>query len=410
MIFGKLITSFLISKVSAIYLGPSGYAIVGNFKNVLQGVLGITASGFESGAIKYISENKTDKDSLKLVVSSILVLSSIISILVGFVLFVFSKTLSIYILKDASLAFIFKYLALLLPLISWNFLIIYILNGLQEFKTYVSIITISNIFSAFATLILIHLFSLKGALFASMLIPALSFFLSLLFNNVRTLFFLAIRNFKSISIKFISSIGIYVLMATYSSILISIVYVLIRNNIISNIDIETAGFWEAMNKISSFYMIFFSSLITLYLLPQLTVNKTLKGYYSIMRVYFRYIIPLMLLLFTGLFFLKSIIIKILFTKEFITVNDFFHLQILGDFIKVIAFSLAYQFHAKKMLTFYFITDALLYISFYIFSLYFIKLFSIQGVFYAYIVSTLLYLILVITFLFFKNKNYLKNDV
>mgnify|MGYP000336036870 CR=1 FL=1 len=49
IILGKVITSFVVSKVSAIYLGPSGFALVGNFKNLFQGVLGITSSGFESG-------------------------------------------------------------------------------------------------------------------------------------------------------------------------------------------------------------------------------------------------------------------------------------------------------------------------------------------------------------------------
>ena len=63
----KLLTSFIVSKVSAIYLGPSGYAIVGNLKNVLQGVLGISTSGFESGLIKYIAENKNDKKQLNVV-------------------------------------------------------------------------------------------------------------------------------------------------------------------------------------------------------------------------------------------------------------------------------------------------------------------------------------------------------
>jgi PST family polysaccharide transporter len=97
------------------------------------------------------------------------------------------------------------------------------------------------------------------------------------------------------------------------------------------------------------------------------------------------------------------------TNDFKTIEQFFYLQLIGDFIKIIAFSFAYQFHAKKMVASYFISDAILYGSFYILSAFLLKHFSLQGIFYAYIVSTVLYLISVCLFVFFNRTKYLKSE-
>lgn len=409
VVFGKLFSSFIISKISAIYLGPSGYAIVGNFKNLLQGILGVSATGFQSGIIKYIAESKEDSKKLDLIIATVIGMCMSISLILGSCLLCFSNFLSVFILKDASLAYVIKYLGVCLPFVSLNFVIIYILNGLQKFKLYTVIVTITNFFNALFTVLLIYYFSLKGALIASVIIPILTFIVSLTFKEIRDYLLKVFINIKNVSVVFLKSISTYLIMATYSSILISLAYLFIRNKIILDFNSQTAGLWEAVNKISAFYMVFFSSLFTLYLLPKLSVNKTVLGYSKIMKTYFIYIIPFACVLFVTMFLLRSLLIQIFLTNEFESIEQFFHLQFIGDFIKIIAFSLAYQFHAKKMVAFYFISDFVLYISFYILSLYFIKIFKLEGVFYAYILSTILYLMVVSVFIYFKNETYLKRN-
>ena len=114
VVFFKIISSFIVSKVSAIYLGPSGYAIVGNFRNVLQGLLGVTSTGFESGVIKYISENKSDASEQKKVIVNVFALNLLICLCVCPFLFLFSEQLALYILKEIRLAFVFKYFQFLI--------------------------------------------------------------------------------------------------------------------------------------------------------------------------------------------------------------------------------------------------------------------------------------------------------
>ena len=410
IISGKVISSFIISKVSAIYLGPSGFALVGNFKNVVQGVLGITSSGFQSGVIKHIAESENSKKNYSLIISSVFALSIFISLLIAPFLYFYSDTLSVSLLKNVSYAFSFKYFALFLPLISFNFLLLYIIIGLKKLKLYSIISIIFNIINAVLTFIFIHYFNLKGALIVSLLAPVISFLSSFLFKEVRGLFIDLILDIKVVSIKIMKSISVYLGMAVYSTILISLSYLLIRNKIINSIDAETAGLWEAMNKISTFYMLFFSSLLTLYLLPKLSENKSVNGYKNIMTNYFKFVLPLMLVLFVGVFLFRVLIIKIFLTHDFLEIKNFFHFQLIGDFLKVIAFSFAYQFHAKKITIPYFISDAILYATFYIASTFLIDNYNLIGVYYAYLCSLVLYLMTVVASVYITRHKYLGNYV
>ncbi|RZN78731.1 MAG: hypothetical protein EVB11_13250 [Winogradskyella sp.] len=117
----------------------------------------------------------------------------------------------------------------------------------------------------------------------------------------------------------------------------------------------------------------------------------------------------MILIFLVLFLLRTFVIKLFLTEEFRIIEKYFLLQFAGDFIKIIAFSLACQFHAKTMVAIYFISDAILYLSFYVLSIYFLEQIDLKGVFYAHILSCTLYLFVVTLFIFTRNKNYLETD-
>lgn len=409
VVLGKVLSSFIISKVSAIYLGPSGYALVGNFRNILQGVLGVTSTGFQSGVIRYIAENRKDNNLLKKVVTNVFAFNvAILAVICSFVFF-FSEELAVYALKDEAFAYIFKYLSFLLPLVSLNFLVIYIVNGQQKFKLYTILVSAGNILNALLTFLFIYYFGLKGALISSLVVPSLSLIVSFLFKDVRISVFQKLGAFKELSLNFFRYMSSYLFMAFYSTVLISLSYLLIRNSIIDNINLEMAGLWEAMNKISMFYMMFFSSLITLYLLPKLSENTTVKGYYSIMRNYLKVVLPIACFGFLLVFLLKVFIIKFFLTNEFIFIKEFFYLQLIGDLFKVVAFSIAYQFHAKRMISCYLISDAFLYGLYYFLSVYLLKDFNIIGVYYAYLCSTFIYLIVVVLCVYATKSKYLLDD-
>ena len=56
-VFFKIIIGFITSKIIAVYVGPSGMALVGNFRNFTNSVESIVTLGFQNGIVKYVSDN-----------------------------------------------------------------------------------------------------------------------------------------------------------------------------------------------------------------------------------------------------------------------------------------------------------------------------------------------------------------
>jgi PST family polysaccharide transporter len=76
---------------------------------------------------------------------------------------------------------------------------------------------------------------------------------------------------------------------------------LIRNFIIETHSIQEAGIWDATNKFSSFYMLIFSSGLSLYYMPKLASLTTDVAFKTELKFYFKVFVPLCLLILVVVF-------------------------------------------------------------------------------------------------------------
>jgi PST family polysaccharide transporter len=95
------------------------------------------------------------------------------------------------------------------------------------------------------------------------------------------------------------------------------------------------------------------------------------------------------------YLLRNVIIRILYTDDFLSVAHLFKWQLLGDFIKFIAIVMSYQFLAKKQMGYYIFTEVLSIVLLYGFSVYFIDSFGTEGIVIAHFVRYVLYLFIVV---------------
>ena len=72
--------------------------------------------------------------------------------------------------------------------------------------------------------------------------------------------------FKKIRIDFSVLKGLisFGIMSIYTAVLTPIIYIFIRNSITSEVSIEASGWFEAMQRISGFYFMFISTLVSFY--------------------------------------------------------------------------------------------------------------------------------------------------
>lgn len=382
----------VISKVLAIYVGPAGMALVGNLRNFQTSLESFATLGFQNGIIKYTAQFKEDNEQFKKLISTVAITISLFILLLGVGLFIFREAIASYLFSSENeYEIIIKAIIFSLPFYGFSLFFSSLINGLEKYKKVVYISIIGNIIGFVFSLFLVFNYNVLGALLAMVLAPTTNFFIAsfFVFKEIKLFQFIRLKFFDKKILKNLSS---YSAMALFSAITGPMIYIFLRNHLIDTSGIDNAGYWESMSRISSYYMLFVSSLMSMYFLPQLAVSNE-EETKLIFRNYFKTIVPVFFVGIVLIYFSRNLIISILFTKEFQPVSELFLWQLLGDFFKVCSWILALHFLAKRQTFAYFVTEIFSYSTLILVGYFAINRFDAEGAVLAHSVTYFFYLIM-----------------
>jgi len=386
----KIITGFLTSKAIALFIGAEGLALIGNLRNFLSSLHSISVLGLYSGVVKYVAEFKENTLELSKVLSTAFYAGFASTVLVCFLCYTNADYINDHLFSEYNdYAYVIKMMAIALPFYAMNMFAFSIMNGFSKYRNIIVINIFGQILGLVITVFLIYKERIDGALISVAIIESLIFLITLVgILNQRSL--VPLLKVKRISLKYIKNYSSYSMMALFSAILLPLITLAIRTYIIENVGMNEAGFWEAMNRISNYYLMFVSSLLSLYILPRFSEIDTIKEFRAEVFGFYKTIIPVFGMGLLAIYLLRPFIVSIVFSSEFKPVEDLFFWQLSGDFIKVLSIVIAYQFLAKKMFWHYIITEAFSVIVRYFASLYFIDLYGTEGAVIAHFVTYVLY--------------------
>lgn len=387
----KIGIGLITSKIIAVFVGPNGMALVGNLRNFLSSIETVATLGFQNGTVKYIAENKADNEALKKIISTVFITLVFTALAISLLLF-FGADYWNTRLFGSSFQYkaIFKVLALALPWYIVNVLLVSIINGLGQFKRVIYIAIFGNLIGLLLSVVLISQFRTFGALLSVVLTPSLLFFVSFYYINKEYAFLknITYRSFDSGVIRLMSS---YTLMTLVSGFAGPLVYLAIRNNVIETIGIKEAGYWEAISRISSYYLMFIGTLLSVYFLPKLVEAQNNTETKKVFWSYYKTIMPLFGLGLLLVYGLKDFLITLLFTADFKPVSELFFWQLAGDFFKGASLILGMQFFAKKLTRDFIITEITSLLILYVASIYCINAFGVKGVVIGHTITYFVYL-------------------
>lgn len=393
----KIGIGLVTSKLLAVFVGPSGMALVGNLRNFMSSLETVSTLGFQNGIVKYVAEIKKDEAQLQKFISTVFICLLIVAALLSGLLYFFTAFWNYKIFgNDFKYDFVFKALALALPWYAVSIFLVSVLNGLGNFKKVIWINSIGNAIGLLVSIVLILEYRTFGALLSIVISPALLFFVAFYFVNKEMAIFKIISS-AAFDFSFIKKLSSYSLMALVSSVLGPVVFLMVRNNIIQTLDINQAGFWETMTRISTYYMLFVSTILSVYFLPKLSASKDTDETKSVFWSFYRGILPIFILVVTIIYFARFFIIKLLFTSEFLQVESLFFWQLFGDVLKAASLILGYQFFAKRLTTAFIITELMSLGLFYFLSDYLMGLYGIYGVVMAQAVDNFVYLLILLLY-------------
>lgn len=394
----KIGIGLVTSKVLAIFIGPSGMALTGNLRNFLTSTESIATFGFQNGIVKYIVEHKENEEELKRIISTVFLSLLTVTLVLSGILFLFSSYWNDFIFgKVLEYTSIFKILALVLPWYVVTIFLLAVINGLGKFKKVIYINVIGNCIGLVFSVFMVWKFTTFGALLSIIIPPSLLFFVAFYFIN-KEIRFIKTISFQFFDVQVLKKLSSYSLMALVSSFFGPLVFLAIRNDVITTLGIEQAGYWEAVTRISTYYLMFISTILSVYFLPKLAFATSVKATKNVFWSYYKGILPLFAVGLIVLYFLRFMLVKLLFTSSFLPVTSLFLWQIVGDIFKAASLILGYQFFAKKLTLAFIVTEIFSLFLMYSFSHYFILLYGIEGIVMAHALTYFIYLtVLVIYF-------------
>lgn len=385
----KIISGFLTSKAIAIFIGPEGMALIGNLRNFLSSVQSFAILGLYNGVVKYVSEFKNNAIELSKTISTVYYLGFVSTIIICIFCFYNAEALNYWIFGAYDYSYVFKILALALPFYSLNMFSFSIINGFSKYKILLVINIIGQILGLLITLLLIWQNNIDGALISVVITPSIIFLITLvaIINRKSLVSLIKIDQVNRNTVKLLSS---YSMMALVTAIALPLVTIAIRNYIIEIVGMKEAGYWEAMNRISNYYLMFVNSLLALYILPRFSEIESVKDFRNEVFDFYKTIIPVFGMGLLVIYLLRPFIVTIVFSNEFRPMQELFGWYLLGDLVKVLSIVIAYQFLAKKMFWHYIITEIFLVTLLYFTSIFFIDQYGVKGATIAHFATYLMY--------------------
>jgi PST family polysaccharide transporter len=385
----KVASALVLNKILAVYVGPAGYAIIGQFQNAVSIVVNLAGGVVATGVTKATAQHFDDEAKQHAVWQTAIRLSLTASIIAALVLLLIGDSLAQWLLHRADMSSVFVWLALTLPAMATNNLLLAIVNGKKEVGIYVMANIVGSLTSMAVVGLLAFNFGLYGTLVAFTISPAIVL-LSTAAIVVRRDWFKTRFLWGQINRTALSELSGFGIMGLTSALATPITFMLIRDHLSTVLGLTAAGYWQASWKISEIYLMLVTTTLSVYYLPRLAEIRTaseLKA--EIIKVY-RFVMPIVGVGALSIYLLREFIIKVLFTPDFLPMQELFLWQLLGDVVKIGSWILAYIMLGRSMVKHFVFTEISFSISFILLSWIFVSFFGLTGVAIGYAINYCLY--------------------
>lgn len=401
----KMLTGFVSVKVVASIIGPAGVALVGQLNNFATIAMSLSSGGINNGITKYISEFKNDEGKVRTYLSTALRITVICSICVGVAMIVLNRLLSRLILQTEEYWYVFLIFGFTVLLYALNLMLLSVVNGFKEFKKYVKINIANSVVGLCFTLVFVLTLGLPGALVSAVTYQSVMLFITMWM--VRKSSWAAWSNFKERLNRLASKQYFkYTLMTLTTAATVPISQLLLRSFVMSEISPIEAGWWEAMNRLSNMYLMVITTSFTVYYMPRLSeLSDKFELRREIFKAY-KLIVPILIVGFALIYLFRHLIIRILFSPEFLPMENLFIWQLIGDFFKICSWLLAFIMVAKAMTKAFVFTEVVFSIIFIGLGFLFIYFSGVVGITQAYLCNYILYFICML--ILFKDIVYVRN--
>ena len=358
----KILTALGLNKVLAVYVGPSGYALIGQFQQALVIVSALAGQAIQNGVTKYTAEYGLDQQAQRTLWGTAFVLGIGVSVVCALLIVLFSNQLAVELLGSAQYRSVFYWLAAGLPLLAMNSLGLAVLNGRKEVVNYVSLNIALSLVGAIVASVLAMWKGLYGALVALAVSQSVVGVLTITVLLKKPWFQLSLESLRLDGTELRKLFG-FGLMALVGAMVAPAVQITMRDFLIETQGTGPVGQWYAVTRISDVYLMFITTTLSVYLLPKVSETHSWSGLKKeILKVY-ALALPAACFMAVNIYLLRFYITPILFDSSFAGMEKYYPLQLLADFLKVGSWVLGFVMLGKAMVKWYVLAEFLFGFSF-----------------------------------------------
>lgn len=395
------LSGFIVVKVVAVKIGPIGIAFVGQFQNTTAILTMLGTAAVTMGVVKYLAQHRSDPEKVRKIIGTAFAVALISSIIISVLVMMSSYKLSVQAFKTEEYWLVYFLFGLFVTAVSFNVIFSAILNGLKQITMLTLVNIAASLVGVACTLLGAYLFGILGVLLSSTITAILIFTINIFI--FRKLDIKWVPTFRSLDKNIVKILLAFSLMALVSGFVTPAMQILVRDKIIADFGTQSAGYWQAVTKISDYYLGFITTVLAVYYMPRLSEIQSKPELRSEILKGYKIILPAVGFIALMIWVFRDIIVHLLFTPEFLPMKPLFTFQLLGDFFKIGSWLLAYTMIAKAMTKAFIITEIAFSVSFVALSYFFINRFGIIGATYSFCINYGLYWIL----MFFIVKKQLK---
>ena len=386
----KILAGLVTTKIIAIFVGPGGIALLGNFSNVTSILLTFANGGITSGVTKYIAEYKTEQDKQTSVVAHAVKVNLYCSAIIGLAVLIFHRAITKVIFGNTGYSSVIVILGITIVFYGLNTTISAVLNGYRQIKYLVITGMVASALSVVLAAAITIKFGMFGALINSVIAQICIFFVNIYYVRRLKLFrldYFSIQLDKQLLWKLFK----YAIMSMVSVLVVPTSAILIRNHIYNSFSPNEAGFIQGVWGISGAYLMVVTTTLSTYYLPTLSGIKDEEAMRTEILNGYKFLLPLAVIGGLSVFLCRDFIIHVLFTSQFMPMRDYFLFQVVGDFFKIASWILAFIMLAKAMTRWFIVSEIIFASSNVGLSFLFMHFLGSIGVTYAYAMNYFIYL-------------------
>lgn len=385
----RMLIELGLNKVLATSVGPVGFALIGQFQNVMAMLTLLATGGINTGIVTQTAIHRDDLAQRAALWRTALRIMLGMSLLVGSVVAIFATPLAVYTLQTANYAWLFRAVALSLVGVAVHTLFLSVLNGLQEIPRYVAGNSLTSIALGGVIGGLTVQYGLTGALLG------FGVYLAVAGGAV---WLLCVRQpwcrweqfWGPLDPVVARQLGHFTLMGLTSAVASPVALLFVRNYLVAQFGLTQTGLWQTVWKISGMYLMFFMPIFHVYFLPRLAaLHERTVLRQEIGRAWL-IMVPIFAAGCGAMWLLRDWLIQLLFTQAFDGLRDLLAYQFVGDVVRCFSLLLGFLAVAKSLTRIYVVAEIFAGVGFVALTYLLTPIWGIKGVLLAHGINYVLY--------------------